>query len=137
MQGGTNPALSVRTLATGGFPVPSAGDAMGVDGSLTASGWGHMSTTTLGLISFTDMRWWARTSCHSRVIHFTTNNTNAISYIKTGTGSFPTPLPVNTYRLMPDHTADIPLSANAVAANQGEKAMTEFVRRVDSSSGRP
>ena len=89
------------------------------------------------MLSFNRSRWWAKSSCHSRVIHFSTTDTNAISYMKTGTGSFasgtyPITIPAGTYSLLPGHTAYLPQAGNYVFYNQGQQAMTEFVRQVDS-----
>jgi hypothetical protein len=81
--GGTNPALLEKTSS-----LPILGSTtLGGDESANTSTWGHTTPAYLSKFTFSELRFYAKTSLHSRVIHFKTSHANTISYFKTGVGS--------------------------------------------------
>jgi hypothetical protein len=113
------------------------------EGSTGADGtWGHISNSLANQHPWTQYMFYGRTSGHSRVVHFRGNNTNIVSYIKTGSGAmvphyadtgtnFNGSLRVN---------ASIPLFVNndrSGFTNQGDAAMTEFPIYGESTIGNP
>jgi len=118
-QGGTNPAVSVL-----GTTLPLLGsNALGTDENGTQY-WGHASSSLMNTLTFTDVRFYGKTSNHGRIIHFKTSHAVTISYFKTGTGS--TSGIQSSFTALAGHTAVIPASANAFFGNQGDLSMTEF-----------
>lgn len=119
--GNTNPALSLKTNS-----VPLLGSTtLGVDESNSTTTWGHTTPDYLNNFSFTELRFYGKSSAHTRVIHFKTNHTNTISYFKTGSGSASGIS--STHTLLSGHTAiGIPQNASSVEINQGDIAMTNF-----------
>jgi hypothetical protein len=116
----TNPALVVKTSS-----LPLLGSTtLGTDESASSSTWGHVSTSYLNSFTFTELRFYGKTSGHSRVIHFKTSHAGTLSYFKTGTGS------MNgisgSYTSLTGHTAYLPNSAANYFTDQGNSAMTEF-----------
>ena len=108
------------------FPAPNASSILGSDGSLSPSSWGHMAPACLAPLAPTAFRFYGRTSCHSRVIHFRTNSSPLISYFTTGKGQ--AGIPFGPYTLYSDHTAIyIPQQHNAPVSDLGEYAMTYHV----------
>ncbi|MCA9574090.1 MAG: hypothetical protein KC668_01595 [Myxococcales bacterium] len=106
-QGGTTPALSIRTE-----DLPLLGsDALGADGSLDASTWGHAGNALLASVTFDELRFYGETSAHERVIDFATTSTALKTYLITGTGS-PGAQPYDpavTRLLSGYHDASVPL----------------------------
>ena len=115
-QGGTNPSLNIRSS-----DLPLLGSTiLGTDESGTQY-WGHSSNSLMNALSFTNVRFYGKTSNHSRVIHFKTTNANTINYFKTGTGSCSG---IGTgFTTLIGHTAFLPVSLNAMLTNQGDYAM--------------
>lgn len=116
----TNPALVTKTTS-----LPLLGSStLGIDESASTTTWGHTSNAYLNSFTFSELRFYGKTSAHSRVIHFKTSHANTISYFKTGTGS------INgiagSYTALSGHTAYLPASMNSYFTNQGNIAMTEF-----------
>jgi hypothetical protein len=136
--GGTNPELNFRT---GSFPQMGSEYSFANEGG--TSYWGHAATSLIGQESWTEMMWYAKTSFHSRVIHFTTNAPNAISYVKTGSGSMYSQLASSTYTTNGSlrNNATIPLyvvpSDLDGFADRGDRSMTDFPIYGDSNIGNP
>ena len=118
--GGTNPAL--KTLSNS---LPLLGStSLGVDESASTTTWGHIIPTYLNAFTFSELRFYAATSGHSRIIHFKTSHSNTINYFKTGTGSM---TGINTsFTALSGHTANLPNSARDYYTNDGNTAMTNF-----------
>lgn len=114
---GTNPALNVRTNS---LPVQGS-TTLGTDEQGT-SYWGHASNSYLNNFTFSDVRFYGKSSSHSRVLHFKTSHANTISYFMTGTGSMDS----FTYTLLASHSAVTPGGTLSYYTNRGNSAMTEF-----------
>jgi len=120
-QGGTNPALSILGAGSD-LPVTSSA-ALGTDESGVTANWGHAGNAAMS--QFTgdiETRWYAETSNHSRVIHFSTSIGD--DYFRTGTGSMNGVDSIFTS--LTSHTADIPATATAEYSNKADYAMTNF-----------
>jgi hypothetical protein len=115
----TDPALNIRTT-----DLPLLGSTvLGTDEGGTAF-WGHTAPSLLNAFPFTELRFYARTSRHARVIHFKTTNANTISYFRTGTGSC---VGIGTgFTALAGHTANLPATTANYWTNQGNLAMTNF-----------
>ena len=119
-QGGTNPALAVKTNS---FPI-QASTTLGTDESAATTNWGHLAPATLNAMPFTQLRFYGKTSFHARIIHFKTTHANTIAYFKTGTGNM-TGIS-SSYTALTGHTAYLPASTTNYYTSQGNDAMTNF-----------
>lgn len=114
---GTNPALNVRSNS-----LPLQGSTtLGVDEQGT-SYWGHVSNSYLSRFTFTELRFFGKTSGHSRILDFKTSHTNTISYFITGSGS----MTGFNYTLLASHSANIPRGTLTYYSDQGNSAMMNF-----------
>ena len=119
-QGGTNPALAVKTNS-----LPLIGSTtLGTNESASATTWGHVSFSYLNSYTFTELRFYGKTSAHSRVIHFKTSHAGTLSYFKTGTGSMNGI--AGSYSALTGHSAYLPNSTANYFTDQGNSSMTEF-----------
>lgn len=119
-KGGTNPDLLLKTSS-----LPLLGStSLGIDESASTTTWGHTSNSYLNNFSFTELRFYGRTSLHTRIIHYKTSHPNTISYFKTGTGSMSGIQ--SSYTSLTGHNAINPGSSSSFYTNQGDYAMTEF-----------
>ena len=119
-KGGTNPELVVKTSS---FPIQGS-TSLGTDESATIANWGHLAPATLNAMPFTQLRFYGKTSFHTRIIHFKTTHANTITYFKTGTGSM-TGI-AGSYTALTGHTAYLPASTASYWTSQGNYAMTNF-----------
>ena len=118
--GNTNPALVVKTTS-----LPLLGSTtLGGDESGSSTTWGHASSSYLNSFTFTELRFYGKTSYHSRVINFKTSHANTISYFKTGTGSM-TGI-ASSFTPLTGHSAYLPNSTANYFTDQGNSSMTEF-----------
>ena len=118
--GGTNPNLS---LLTNSLPLQGS-TTLGVDESGSATYWGHATPALLSKFSFTELRFYARTSAHARVIHFKTSENNTLNYFKTGAGSM-TGI-ASSFTTLSGHTAYLPAATQNYFYDQANLAMTNF-----------
>ena len=118
-QGGTNPTLNVRTT-----DLPLIGSSvLGTDESGTTF-WGHAAPSVLTQFNVSEVRFYGRTSGHSRIVHFKTSLSNVISYIKSGSGTMSG---INgSFTTLSSHSANIPGNATSTYNNQGNLALTNF-----------
>jgi len=119
-KGGTNPSLNTRAT-----DLPLLGrSSLGIDESLSPT-WGHTSPAMSDNLSFTELRFYGKTSNnHNRIIHFKTSHSNTINYFKTGTGSMDG---INSdFTPFTDHTAKLPGSTANYFSGEGNLAMTNF-----------
>lgn len=115
-QGGTTPPHNIRTAD---FPLLGS-TVLGTDEGGTAF-WGHISTTLMTALSFSNVRFYGKTSNHARIIHFKTPNAGVVSYFKMGSGSC---AGINGgFTALAGHTAFLPASTNLTYPNQGNYAM--------------
>jgi hypothetical protein len=119
-QGGTNPALVVKTNS---LPLLGA-TTLGTNESASTTTWGHVSSSYLNSYTFTELRFYGKTSAHSRIIHFKTSHAGTLSYFKTGTGSVSGIQ--SSYTALTGHNAYLPNSSANFFTDQGNSSMTEF-----------
>ena len=110
------------------YPRPNPAATLGSDGSLLPASWGHMAPMCIANLAPTAFRFYGRSGCHPRVIHFASNASSLITYFSTGVGSA-NPVEgqhqLTKYSLYTDHTAvNIPQKVNAGQADMGDLAMT-------------
>jgi hypothetical protein len=118
--GGTNPGLIEKTST-----LPLQGStSLGVDEQGNATSWGHTTPAYLTKFTFSELRFYGKTSAHGRVIHFKTSNANTISYFKTGSGNMSGV--ATSYTALSGHTAYLPGSTAHYVVDQGNSAMTNF-----------
>jgi hypothetical protein len=118
--GNTNPVLTEKTNA-----LPLLGSTtLGVDEQGNATTWGHTTPAYLTKFSFTELRFYAKTSLHDRVINFKTSHAATISYFMNGTGSMSGI--ASSYTALTGHSAYLPNSATNFFTDQGNIAMTNF-----------
>ncbi|MEY4278626.1 MAG: hypothetical protein RL377_630 [Bacteroidota bacterium] len=119
-QGGTNPVLAVKTNS-----LPLIGSTtLGTDESASSTTWGHVSSSYLNSFTFTELRFYGKTSGHSRVIHFKTSHAGTLSYFKTGTGTASGIQ--SSYTALTGHNAYLPASAASFFSNEANNSMTNF-----------
>jgi len=119
-EGGTNPAL--KTFSSS-LPVLGS-SSLGTDESGSSTTWGHTTPAYLNKFTFSELRFYGKTSGHTRIIHFKTDHSNTINYFKSGDGSMSE---INTdFTLLTNHTAYLPNSTANYFINQYDLAMTNF-----------
>lgn len=116
---GTNPTL---TLRTSDFPLLGS-SLLGTNESGTQF-WGHVDTNLIKALKIAEVRFFGKTSLHSREINFKTKHAGTISYFKKGIGS--TNGIAASFTALPGHTANLPLAINMSVSDQGNYAMTEY-----------
>jgi len=119
-QANTNPNLFIKTNT---LPLQDS-TTLGIDESGSLTSWGHVAPSLLNSMTFNELRFYAKTSSHARIINFKTSNSNTINYFKTGIGSSSG---INSnYSTLEGHTAYLPGSAMDYYTDQGDLAMTNF-----------
>ncbi len=117
-KGNTNPPLNIRTVD---LPL-LADDNLGTDESNLTKNWGHVGNTLLAKFTFTDLRFYCRSSQNPRVIHFKTQDVGCIAAAKTGTGSC---MNIKTgFVKLTGHTGILPEMADLSTVDQGNFALT-------------
>jgi hypothetical protein len=118
--GGTNPLLVEKS---GTLPLLGS-TSLGVDESASTTTWGHTIPAYLNTFTFTELRFYAKTSLHGRVIHFKTSHLNTINYFKSGTGNM---LGIaSSFSSLAGHSAVLPGGTTHYIVNQGNIAMPNF-----------
>ncbi len=116
----TNPALVVKTNS-----LPLLGSTtLGTNESASTTTWGHVSSSYLNSFPFTELRFYGKTSAHSRIIHFKTSHAGTLSYFKTGTGTASGIQ--SSYTALTGHNAYLPASANSFFSNEANNSMSNF-----------
>ncbi|MFW5659376.1 MAG: fibrinogen-like YCDxxxxGGGW domain-containing protein [Bacteroidota bacterium] len=119
-QANTNPALLIRNIS-----LPLQGSTtLGVNESATAN-WGHASQNLMQEIDYTELRFYGRTSAHTRVIHFFING-NGVTYpqgYETHLRYYNQP---HAVQYLEGHTANLPLSGSDYYSSEGDLALTNF-----------
>ncbi len=101
------------------FPLGSADES----GSST---WGHAGNSLMNNINFGEFRMYCKSSSHNRVLNLKSTLAGAISYMKTGTGSFSGI--ESSFIGLTGHTSNLPNTTNvSFLSNQGDQAMTNHV----------
>ena len=116
-QGGTSPALDVRTTD---LPLLGA-TSLGADESGTAA-WGHAGNAMMALIDATELRWNGLSSGHANVMDFKTQDAGCITHVETGVGDC-YGLAEN-WQALPGHGTMLPGMMSGAASDQGDDAMT-------------
>ena len=118
-QGNTNPALRILTDS-----LPLLGNTTLGNNESGTLYWGHASNSLMTAITFAELRFYAKTSAHSRIIHFKTQHNGTINYFRTGVGDA-TGIQ-SGFTSLSGHTAFVPASAGSFFGNQGDLSMTAF-----------
>ncbi|HKP63564.1 MAG TPA: thrombospondin type 3 repeat-containing protein [Polyangiales bacterium] len=114
----TNPPLGFRNAD---LPVMGS-STLGVDESGTAF-WGHAVPEMMQRLAPSELRFYGISGAHSRVIHFSTNDSSCINYLTTGFGDC-----VNLWFFnskLPGHSAFLPDNITDGAPNLGPTALTD------------
>lgn len=121
-KGGTNPNLLLKTNS-----LPLLGSInLGTDESGSSTTWGHASNSYLNKFTFSELRFYGKTSGHTRIIHFKTSHSGTISYFKSGSGSMNGIQNSSNYIILSGHSAYLPASSNSFFTDQSNLAMTNF-----------
>lgn len=116
---GTNPDLTVYSDRA---PLLS-GEPLGSNEAATQF-WGHVSNALFAGLGADEMRFFARTSFHDRVMHFRSSHANTLAYFASGKGSA---LGLgDDFTAYSDHTSELPANQNNGFSNQGNAAQTNF-----------
>ncbi len=99
-------------------------DTLGADEQNVPEAWGHASNAMFDRLPVTEVRFYGRTSGHSRVIHFTLADQDCIDYFATGVGSC-RGAGLNVHQLA-GHSGNLPIRVNNGFSDQGDLAMTAF-----------
>ena len=116
-QGGTSPALDVRTTD---LPLQGA-TALGTDES-GSSTWGHAGNAMMALIDASEIRFRGISSGHANVMDFKSQDPGCIAYLETGTGECMALM--DLWEALPGHTTMLPGMMSGSEADQGDYAMT-------------
>ena len=119
---GTNPSLNIRTTT----PPLLGSSVLGSDESASSEYWGHTGNSLFSTLSegISELRFFCKTSSHSRVIHFKSSLVSVASYFSTGNGNFSGIATDHT--LLADHSGYLPAQTDNYYGNRGDLAMTEF-----------
>lgn len=118
--GGTNPVLVYKTTT-----LPLIGSTvLGTDESTSATTWGHTTPAYLSKFTFSELRLYATTNAHNRIMHFKTSHSGTISYFKTGSGGMSGI--ASSYTALASHSAYLPGSTLHYITDQLDNAMTNF-----------
>jgi hypothetical protein len=127
--GGTNPDLLIRTTD---LPLLGSEYSFGDESSSTGQEgtWGHASNSMAAAHPWTEYMFYAKTSAHSRQIHFRGSVSNVVNYIKTGSGSMSG---IGTRIDGSLDSANLPAGSLSYFSNKGDLAMTDFPYYVSSN----
>jgi hypothetical protein len=118
----TYPALSPKSKS-----LPLLGSStLGINESSSVVNWGHATPAYLTSFPFTEVRFYGKTSSHTRVIHFKTTHAGTTSYFKTGNGSMSGIQTEGNFTRLSGHNSYLPGNAIYFFTNQGINAMTYF-----------
>jgi hypothetical protein len=120
--GGTSPSSNFRTNS-----LPLLGSTtLGVDESGTIY-WGHTTPAWLSMFEFTSLRFYGKSSSHSRILHFKTSFSSLITYFKTGNSGTTKGLQ-SSFTALSGHTAGLPATGDFFIPDDlsypGNNAMT-------------
>ncbi|WP_081740554.1 T9SS type A sorting domain-containing protein [Aquimarina pacifica] len=118
---GDNSDLTVRNT-----DLPLLGSSTLGDNEAGTANWGHFGNALASDIDFKEIRFYAETSGHSRIINFKTDYAPVLEYVKTGSGSFSGLNDNSNYSPFSDHTAFAPGLAGSGFNNAGNLALTNF-----------
>ncbi|HOX42999.1 MAG TPA: fibrinogen-like YCDxxxxGGGW domain-containing protein [Myxococcota bacterium] len=123
--GGTDPVLSVRDGLAVETALPRRGPSvLGRDGSLAAASWGHAGNQLFALLNPAEVRFYGRSSSHTRHLHFKTGEGSTLSYLSTGSGNC---MWMSTdFTALFAHDAILPGTMDSGYSDQGDLALTSF-----------
>lgn len=122
---------STLTYKTQSLPLLGS-TTLGVDESGSTTTWGHVTPAYLSTFSFSELRFYGKTSGHTRVIHFKTSHSGTINYFKTGTSTYSMSgvQTAGNFTSLSGHNANIPDRAssfyNFIESQNVNNAMTFF-----------
>jgi len=99
---------------------------LGTDESASTTTWGHVVPSYLTKFTFTELRFYGRTSLHTKIIHFKTSHSNTLAYFKNGTGDMTGIGISGNFSTLTGHSAYLPGSTANYIAGQADYAMTNF-----------
>jgi len=87
--------------------------------------------------TWSEVRFFGRTSSHQRTLHFKTQDASALNYITKGTGALDPAALRTSFTMLEDHTATLPVAATAGASSTaaGVTAATVATQLLLSGSG--
>jgi len=97
---------------------------LGDDESASLSTWGHVSNAYLNAFTSSEIRFYGKTSGHSRIMHFKTSHAATKTYFTTGAGSMSGIQ--SSFTPLAGHNSDLPGRATAFYSNYYDSAMTAF-----------
>ena len=115
----TNPDLHIRLDS---LPLAGASE-LGTDESGTAH-WGHASNSMLSRVDPLELRFYAVSSAHERVIHFKSDDGTCVEYVATGDGHCRNL--ASDFTALAGHTANLPAEIDAGYDDENNYAMTNF-----------
>ncbi|MBL4637178.1 MAG: hypothetical protein JKY56_25210 [Kofleriaceae bacterium] len=86
--------------------------------------WGHSSNALFAALELDEMRFYARSSRHKRVVHFSTTHADTIDYFATGQGSAQGLR--DEFEAYSDHTSALPGNQNNQFSDRDDLAQTNF-----------
>ncbi|MBC7661863.1 MAG: hypothetical protein H7249_19395 [Chitinophagaceae bacterium] len=117
-KGGTNPALKTMTNTLPLF----GSDSLGMDDSASLTNWGHAGNTLVNALSFTEMRFYCRSSQNVRVLHFKSKDATCKTALTTGRGNC-RGVKADFVKLS-SHTANLPGTIDKSDVDQGDATLT-------------
>jgi hypothetical protein len=112
----------LRQVRASDLPLHSSAT-LGADESGTRY-WGHASHALLTSLQISQLRFYAVSSAHNRVIDFTTTDAGCVAYASGGQGSCSALS--QSFAPLPDHTAVLPAGEDNWGTSQGDQALTEY-----------
>lgn len=118
-KGGTNPALAVLNNKLPLF----GSDTLGNDDSANAQVWGHASNAMLKALSFSETRFFCRSSTNAKIIHFKTKDAGCKTAITEGKGSC---IGIKTaFTALSKHTGTLPAAVDVADQNKGNATLVD------------
>lgn len=118
-KGGTNPAVAVMANKLPLF----GSDTLGNDDSGNAQVWGHASNAMLKALSFTETRFFCRSSANAKIIHFKTKDAACKTAITEGKGSC---VGIKTgFTALSKHTGSLPAGVDIADQNKGNATLVD------------
>ncbi len=111
-----NPGLNIRTN-----DLPLMGSLTLGAGEAGTAFWGHASNAMVAQFNVSEIRFYGVTSNHNRVIHFSTDESRPIDYIRSGTGNM---YPIKSgHTPLSGHSAILPAGLTTCLSHKGNYAL--------------
>lgn len=116
----TTPSLSTLTDR---LPLQNS-TTLGTDESSQSTYWGHASTTLLADFSFSEARFYCKTSEHERIMHFKTTNSQVLDALTSNSGSYSGVQ--SDFTALSGHTAFLPAQSASFFTTSAAQSMNNF-----------